>query len=386
VFTTTAITLDKAVARAAGVSGGELAESFLASSADGYRNPTLVSAQYPPAPTAPSVASIGPGSPADGADVATARASATEQPTADSEAIGGRATVGSLSIRRSTSASHSEVGADGTVITRAIAVASAISIADVVSIATATTEAVTTVSPGGRPTSDVKVVLAGLEVGGVSAKLTDQGLRLADQVPLGPGEVARFNAALAALAARGVTVAGASRVEETAGDRARAEGGALIVRYSVADQLGGDEEFVVAQARSRSVLALRKPVPGLTVAPALTPAPPVPPVAASGGATRAPVGRPGTSPAAARVMSAPGGLARLTPGPFPTKSPSAVAPPLSPSAVVPSVPPAAELNLVGGREDPAAGRLRSGYRMILALAVAGAALHLIRQRTRPTAV
>ncbi|MGH8971636.1 MAG: hypothetical protein ACRD0C_00320 [Acidimicrobiia bacterium] len=41
---------------------------------------------------------------------------------------------------------------------------------------------------------------------------------------------------------------------------------------------------------------------------------------------------------------------------------------------------------MGGREDPAAGRLRSGYRMILALAVAGAALHLIRQRTRPTAV
>jgi hypothetical protein len=371
VFTTTAITLDKAIARAAGLTGGEVAESFLASSTDGYRNPTLVSAQYPPTPTSPSQASIGPASPAAGADAATARASATEQPIADAEAVGGRATIGTLSVRRSTSSSHSEVGADGTVVTRALAVASAISIADLVSIATATTEAVTTVAPGHRPTSDVKVTLAGLEVAGVAAELTDQGLRLADQVPVGPGEVATFNAALAALAAEGVTVAGASMVEETAGDRGRAEGGALVVRYSVADQVGGDEEFVVAQASSRSVLVVRTPLPGAVTAPALTPAPPVPPVAAPGGAP-APVKRIDTTPVAREVTPAPGVAAHLIPVP----------PPTVPSAVVPSAAPAPELNLLGAGEDPAVGRLLAGYRIILVLAVAGAALHVIRQRTR----
>lgn len=160
-------------------------------------------------------------------------------------------------------------------------------------------------------------------------------------------------------------------VEETAGDRARAEGGALVVRYSVADQVGGDEEFVVAQASSRSVLVLRTPLPGPVTAPALTPAPPVPPVAASGGAP-APVKRLDTTPVAREVTPAPGVAARLIAAP----------PPTVPSAVLPSAAAAPELNLLGGGEDPAVGRLLAGYRIILVLAVAGAALHVIRQRTR----
>jgi hypothetical protein len=144
------------------------------------------------------------------------------------------------------------------------------------------------------------------------------------------------------------------------------------VRYSVADQVGGDEEFVVAQASSRSVLVLRTPLAGPVTAPALTPAPSVPPGAASGSLAPAPVGTTGTTPVAREATPGPGVAARLIPSP----------PRTVPSAVLPAVSPASELNLLAGAEDPAVGRLLAGYRVILVLAVAGAALHLVRQRTR----
>jgi len=47
-YSSTALTLDKTQARAAGFTGGDLAETFFESSSDKYRNPTLINAQFPP--------------------------------------------------------------------------------------------------------------------------------------------------------------------------------------------------------------------------------------------------------------------------------------------------------------------------------------------------
>ncbi len=366
VFTATAITLDKAVARAAGFTSGKLVETFFTSSSDQYRNPTLVTAQYPPTATAPADAKAGT---AGASGVGTIQARATEQPAADAEAAGGRAGDGTtLAIGHGTSSSHSELRGDGTVVTRAVAVASGISIAGAVTFETATTEAVTTVPPRGEPTADLKVTVTGLLVGGVPAQLTDQGLRVADRVPAGPGELAAFNAALAQLAARGVTVAAAPAVREAGGDRARAEGGAFVVRYSVADQTGGDEEFVVAQARSRSTLTVAGAVPSRP--------PPLPALPPSG--TPGPLGPPAPSPTAGSGPTSPEtGDAFAVAPPAATVLPASPAP--EPAAAAPH--PAPALRLVGEGEDPAAARLRLAYRIFILLAFAGAAIHFARQRT-----
>jgi hypothetical protein len=370
VFTATAITLDKAVAKAAGITAGELAETFLTSSSDQYRNATLVTAQYPPSAAVPAEARAGG---PEGSGVATIRVVATEQPTADAEAAGGQAgDPSTLAMDHGSSSSHSELGGDGAVVTRAVAVASGVSIGDVVTIASATTEAVTTVPPQGEPTADLKVTLSGLLVGGVPAQLTDQGLQVADQVPVGPGQLLAFNAALAQLAQRGITIAAAPAVRDAGGDRARAEGGALIIRYRVADQIGGDEEFVLAQARSRSTLTLSEERSSLPPTPLPLPKPgaPLPATPAT------PTPGPATTPAASgRTSTAPPDFVAR---PDPEELPAGAA--TVPAAIVPA-PTSPTLSLSGDRGDPAVARLRTGYRIILLLAAAGAAGHLARHRT-----
>ena len=385
-YTATAITLDKATAKAAGFTPGDLAEGFLSSSSEQYRNPTLITAQYPPTPAFPAEARGG----TDGG-VATLHAAATDQPSATAEAEGGRAGDGAtLAVRHGTSRSHSELDPGG-VATRVVATASGISIGGVVTIASATTEAVTMVPSRGQPVSEVKVTLTGLLVGGVPAELTDQGLRISDRIPVGPGELAAFNAATAQLAERGLTITAARVVRETGAERARAEGGAVVVRYKVADQLGGDEEVILAQAQSRSALLLAEAQPSLPPVPEL-PESPVPPVEAEPAPVTAPAGD--GSSASAPVPAAGGGS-------FPLAIPDAGPPAASESAAVgqggggPAGSVAGSdsalagtagdggpLNLVDRSVDPAVARLRTGYQFILLLAAAGAAGHLAIVRTR----
>jgi hypothetical protein len=380
VFTATVITLDKALAKAAGFTAGDLAETFLASSFDQYRNPTLITAQYPPSRTAPAEARGSSG--AGGAG--RLHAVATDLPSAAAEAEAGQGGDGAiLAVRHGTSSSRSELDHNGTVVTRAVAVASGVSIGGVVTIAAASTEAVTTVPSQGNPTTDLKVTLTGLLVGGVPAELTDQGLRISDQVPFGPGQLVAFNAATAQLAERGLIVTAAPAVRETDINRARAEGGAVLVRYRVTDQIGGDEEVVIADAHSRSTLALAEKQPSVPEPlPALTPAPvsPLGPVSTGltpgGGAMLPPPARPDGGwvgdghGAGAGSVSADTDAATL----FPAGGPGAET----------AAPTDGLLNLVEGARDPAVIRLRTGYRVILLLAAAGAAVHFAAQRTRPT--
>ena len=379
-WTATAITLDKAVAKAAGGTAGSLAETFFQSSSKDYRNPSLIGAQYPPTATVPTEARGGapPGTPGG---VAATHVVATGQPSAAAEAQGGRGGDGSpISMQGGTSSSQGELGADGAVVTRATAVATGVSIGGgAVTIGTATTQAVTTVPPHGPPTTDIQVTLTGLLAGGVPAELTDQGLKISDQVPVGPQQLAAFNAALAQLAARGITVTAAPAVRETGAGQARAVGGGAVVRYTVTNQIGGDEEVVLAQATSRSTLKLNEPpaelpppLPDLTApavpGPSAGSPPPPPSPAVIPPADDTGVGQPvtGTGPLPPPIPAAP---------PEGTGNRS-VAAPAAPAAPRPA------LNLLRAADDRALRRLRTGYRIILLLAAAGAFVHLAAQRAR----
>jgi len=112
-WTATAITLDKAVAKAAGGTGGSLAETFLESSSKEYRNPSLIGAQYPPTATIPTEARGGSPAGTPGGIVAT-HVVATEQPAATAEAQGGRGGDGGpVVVQGGSSSSHGELRADG---------------------------------------------------------------------------------------------------------------------------------------------------------------------------------------------------------------------------------------------------------------------------------
>ncbi|HKN37558.1 MAG TPA: hypothetical protein VJ456_00465, partial [Acidimicrobiia bacterium] len=145
IYSSTALTVDKTQAQAAGFTAGDLAELFFESSSDKYRNPALVRAQYPPAGTVPAESSFDgaaapPGAPATGG-AGHLHAVAAETPSAAAEAAGARAALGDVTVGGGTSASSGELGADGTLITKARSAATDIRIAKVLTVANATTVA-----------------------------------------------------------------------------------------------------------------------------------------------------------------------------------------------------------------------------------------------------
>jgi hypothetical protein len=380
-WTTAAISLDKAVAKAAGGTGGALAETFFQSSSDQYANPSLIGAQYPPTATVPSEARGGSPEGTPGG-VASTHVLTTEQPSASAFAQGGRGGDGSpITMQGGMSSSDGELGADGSVVTKAVAAATGIAIGGgAVTIGSATTIAVTTVPARGQPTTELKVNLTGVQVGGVPAELTDQGLRISDQVPVGPAQLAAFNAATAQLAAAGITVSAAPAVTEIGAGQARAEGGGAVVRYTVTDQIGGDEEIILAQAVSRSTLKLADAAPAFPL-PALPPdvpvsvPPPAPPA----------VPPPAVPPAGAAGDGLSGSyddaLAPFSPDASVAAAPAAAAAPVAAAPLTPTRP---ALTFLGREDDRALRRLRTGYRVILLLAAAGAVFHLAGQRSRTT--
>jgi len=410
-WTATAITLDKAVAKAAGGTGGSLAETFFESSSKDYRNPSLIGAQYPPTGTIPAEARGGtpPGTPGG---LAASHVVATGQPSASAEAQGGRGGDGSpVVVQGGSSSSHGELRADGVVVTRALSMASGVAIGGgAVTFSSATTEAVTTVPPAGPATTALRVTLTGLLVGGVPAELTDQGLGISDQVPVGAAQLAAFNAAMGQLAARGITITAAPTVRDVGAGQARAEGGGMVVRYKVADQIGGDEEVVLAEARSRSTLQRAQPASPLPL-PAL-PSVSEPPASAPAANAAAPQSA-APPPRAAALSTGAGGPAWPAPpvdggaalgapagsgessgagagngvGPFNGAGALAPAGPTSAAGPLAAAPPASArpaLNLLGREDDRAPRKLRTGYGVVLLLAFAGTALHVAAQRGRTT--
>src|SRR5581483_10414765 len=363
-----------------------LAETFFRSSSKDYRNPSLIGAQYPPTATIPAEARGGspPGTPGG---IAATHVVATDQPAATASAQGARGGDGSpVVVQGGSSSSHGELRPDGAVVTRAVSTATGVSIGGgAVTFSSATTEAVTTVPPTGPATTALTVTVTGLLVGGVPARLTDQGLGLSDQVPVGAAQLAAFNAALSQLAARGITIVAAPAGREVGAGRARAEGGGMVVRYRVADQIGGDEAFVPAEARSSSTLqraapasplpvpelpSVSQPVPG----PPATASPLAPPAASGAPEVPSPpvgigeaTGGAGPSAALGPPAAPPGAGSGATAGPGPAAA-------AAPVAAGPAAPGRPALNLLGRTDDRAERRLRTGYGVILLLAFAGTAI------------
>ena len=402
IYSSTALTVDKTQAQAAGFTAGDLAELFFESSSDKYRNPALVRAQYPPAGTVPAESSFDgaaapPGAPATGG-AGHLHAVAAETPSAAAEAAGARAALGDVTVGGGTSASSGELGADGTLITKARSAATDIRIAKALTVANATTVAEALVPRTGAPTTTLDVKLAGVALAGIPAEVTPDGIKISDKAAASPVTIAQFNAALAQLQEKGITVVAAPLVQETAAGVARASGGGLVIRYKVADQIGGDEQLTLAPASARSAVARRgseppsvdvsvpPPADGTTPGTGTTPPPSTPsvrsgsPTLTASGSGSSAADLPGVSSgfgsgaSSGSGASAGSGTGRAAgPSTSPAATDSASTNAGSAGAGVPTA---------HHGPDPAR-RLRTGYALVLLAALAGVAAVTAQFRIRP---
>ncbi|MDQ1568050.1 MAG: hypothetical protein QOF96_2930 [Actinomycetota bacterium] len=401
VYTSSAITLDKTQAKAAGFTAGDLAESFSESSSDKYRNPTLINAQYPPAGTVPAEAAFDAAGAPQGAPVTGGaghlHAVATEAPSAAAEADGARAMLGDVTVGGATSASSGLLAADGTLVSTARSIATDVRIAKVLTLASATTVVEARVPRTGAPTTALDVKLAGVALAGIPAEITADGIRISDKAATSPVTVAQFNAALAQLQEKGITVVAAPLVQVTGAGAAQASGGGVRIRYKVADQIGGDEELTLAPASARSAVARREAEPpaldGATPPAPDAPGPitpdPVPP-AGSGNSTLPGTGALATTAGPADVAydfrsgatsSANAGTTPTGVSAGPSSGPSSgsnvPATTTSPVSTSDAALPAAH------RKSDPAHRVRTGYTVLLLVAAAGVAAVTAQGRVRP---
>jgi hypothetical protein len=397
VYTSSAITLDKTQAKAAGFTAGDLAESFFESSSDKYRNPTLINAQYPPAGTVPAEAAFDAAGAPQGAPVTGGaghlHAVATEAPSAAAEADGGQAMLGDVAVGGATSASSGLLAADGTLVTTARSIATDVRIAKVLTLASATTVVEARVPRTGAPTTALDVKLAGVALAGIPAEITADGIRISDKAATSPVTAAQFNAALAQLQEKGITVVAAPLVQETGAGAAQASGGGVRIRYKVADQIGGDEELTLAPASARSAVARREAGPpaldGATppapdVPGPITPGPVPPP--GSGSSTLPGTGVLATTARPADVAydfrsgataSADTGTTSTGLSTGPSSGSNVPATTTSPASTSDAALPAAHR-----KSDPARG-VRTGYAVLLLVAAAGVAAVTAQGRVRP---
>ena len=391
-YSTTQLTVDKATAKAASFTLGDLVESFLEISdrplddklpdptgmlpdltldpttedpndhlgkyqppETEYKSPVIVKAQYPPS----ADQAVPESSEALGGAV---RAYANQAPLSHAEAHGGKTTVaGVLEIGAGSSSSQSELLGNGTVVTTAIAEAKNVVVGGIVNLASVTSRAITRVPASGDGETELKIVVSGVLVGGVPARLTNDGLELSDQVPVSPAQLVAFNEGIAALDATGIAIrAFPGVVRKVDASSAEAAGAGLSVHYNFTGQglpgsgLGDapyDEEFVIGKVKSRSVARHRTTRLGTD----LSELPDLDVLAGDftsstddgfglGGSEL------GSGAATGSVASSPGGND--------------------------------DLNLVRSRAVPVVARLRDFYRLIMALALIGALTLLARRRTR----
>jgi hypothetical protein len=395
VFTSTVINLDKARGTAAGLTGGDLVEIFMGTSSPDYRNSTLVRSQYPPtaAEKEEGAAEI------SGADGSTASftTKSTGQPSSVATAIVRTLSGDGLGVHGGRSASNGALTEDGTLVTDAAADAASIVVGEVVAFTGVKSRAVAKVAPDGKAQAAVETTVAGITVNGVPARLTAAGLELASQPPLGGKELADFNAGLAQLKERGITLAGvpAEVVEEPG--RARAVAAVARLRYQVPvvipNSIGNDEEMILGQVVAESIAKRRPPAGPLPSFDLPAPSPgdglgtPVPSAATLPVAPPFRSGTVGVLPGtvtAGRLPAA--GEGALTGGIPPTAgspSDSTATPAASdPGATSPDAPGLGQFGLGPASAAAPSDRVRSGYGSFILAALAGAALFLARQRTR----
>ena len=178
-------------------------------------------------------------------------------------------------------------------ITETRAASSSVVIGDVVKLSGVRSLATARVARDGTPEATVQTSVAEITVNGVPARLSSDGLQLAEQPPFGAKELADFNAGLAQLKEQGITLAGVPTELLKEPGRARAVGAVAVVRYQIPvvipNSIGNDEELLLGQVVAESI-AIRRPdsapLPSLDLGAPLPPAgDPVVALPASGSAT-----------------------------------------------------------------------------------------------------
>jgi hypothetical protein len=369
IYSESRLEIGKTRAIAAGMTLGELAEAFLITSIQGYTNPTLVNAQYPPSNVYKSDASFSNGVSSGGQSAIDIHAVADGTPSARANAIGGAGSIpGALHIGGGTSKSQSFVKDDGTVVTTAVSTVHDVSIgnelAPVLTIGTMTSSASVEVPFGGKPKTSLTVQMGGALVSGTPVTITQDGVTIANSAAVPASSVLQVNQALAQLDQQGISVRAVPVDKQVTDTEGTVSGAALQFRYTVPPtvslptDIGKDETFLLGQVIANAAGRPRQPVSLGTPSAEVS--------GAGASSTELPLG-------AEPVATAP----ELT---LPAAQPAALG---GPSAAAPA--PAAgppPFQLAHRAQNVVADRVLSGYRFIVLVAVLAAAVYLLRNRTR----
>jgi hypothetical protein len=366
IYSEARLEIGKTRAIAAGMTLGELAEAFLITSVQGYTNPALVNAQYPPSNVYKSEDRFANGVSAGGASLLDIHAVADKTPSASADAVGGAGGIaGLLHIGGGESRSRSLVKDDGTVLTTAVSSVHNISIgpplAPIVTIGTMTSSASVEVPFGGKPKTSLTVQMGGVLVAGTPVTITQDGITLGSTAAVPASGVQMVNQALAQLGQQGLSIKAVPVEKQQTDTEATVSGAALQLAYKVPSQLalptdiGKDETFLLGQVIANATGRKRQPfttgsgpvdvLPSTVSADVPTGAAPVATTPDLVPAAGLPAALGGSSPPPA------------TDGPAPFQLPRRV-------------------------RNVVAERVLDGYRLIIVAAVIAAAAYLLRNRTR----
>jgi hypothetical protein len=373
IYSESRLEIGKTRAIAAGATLGELAEAFLITSVQGYTNPTLVSAQYPPSNVYKSDATFSNGVSSNGQSALDIHAVADGTPSAKANAIGGAGSIpGALHIGGGTSKTQSLVKDDGTVVTTAVSSVHDVTIgpdlAPVLTIGTMTSSASVEVPFGGKPKTSLTVQMTGALVSGTPVTVTEQGITIANSAAVPASSVQSVNQSLAQLDQYGISVRAVPVDKQVTDTEGTVSGAAMQFRYTVPSQvslptdIGKDETFLLGEVIANAAGRPRVPVSLST-----------PAADVSGTTAASTTADLGSEPVATTPdLAAPAEQPALLGGP--SGAPSA-----APASGAAGPPP---FQLGRRARNVVADRVLSSYRFIILVAVLAAAVYLLRNRTR----
>jgi len=371
IYTESRLEIGKTRAIAAGATLGELGETFLATTLQGYTNPSLVNAQYPPSSAYPSEAKFSNGVSAGGASLLDIHAVADASPQAKADAVGGGGGVnGLLHIGGGESHTTSGVKDDGTVVTTAVSsvhnVVVGPELAPILTIATMTSTASVEVPFGGKPKTNLSVQMGGAMVAGTPVTITQDGITIATSAAVPASSVQQVNAYLAQLDQYGISVRAVPVDKQVTDTEGTVSGAAFQFRYTVPASLslptdiGKDETFLLGEVIANAAGRPRQPVS-------------LPPLGADVSGTTASA----ESPLGDQTVATPPEL--TAPAQQPALLGGSGAASGAPSSGAAGPPP---FQLTHRARNVVADRVLSGYRFIILVAVLAAAVYLLRNKTR----
>ena len=373
IYSESRLEIGKTRAIAAGATLGELGEAFLITSVQGYTNPTLVNAQYPPSNVYKSDAAFSNGVSSNGQSAIDIHAIADGTPSAKANAIGGAGGVpGALHIGGGTSKTQSFVKDDGTVVTTAVSSVHDVTIgpdlAPILTIGNMTSTASVEVPFGAKPKTSLTVQMTGALVSGTPVTITDQGITIANSAAVPASSVQQVNQNLAQLDQYGLSVRAVPVDKQVTDTEGTVSGAALQFRYTVPSQvslptdIGKDETVLLGEVIANAAGRPRVPLS--------SEAPPADVSGTTAASTEAPLG---AEPIATTPeLTTPAEQSALLGGP--SGAPSA-----APASGATGPPP---FQLGRRTQNVVADSVLSGYRFIILVAVLAAAVYLLRNRTR----